>query len=477
MARKSKAEVAEDHVYRPDMLSLLADLEQVVKINAISLGAEDRMSTGVLALDLILGGGVCPGMYTMVGPEQSAKTTAAITMLAASVSQSVGLRTLWDAENSSGSSIDYLTNIFQTVGAKVTTENLFGIRKGSEYVVPPIVYYQDDPSADTFFNWLHGLEKRLPDKRMADDQWWYVYPSDPKTKARLEKHASKIDKVMSRKQGSGLWIPAEDGRLQAIVLIDSYPSLVPTSMDEDEADNSIAVQARMFSKHLPRVKGNLRAKRIALIGVNQLSINPMARFSNPETEKGGGSLKYFSDVRLRMFPRSSGQPYNPKIEKAHEHEPSLWGSAEDRFRYIHVSTLKNKLSVPGRETWLRLVVRDGSGKARGFDPVWDTFHYLMETGQASGKRSAIKLNVKGLPETTKPITWMEFKALILGSLEQKTAVAQKLGWPKAPNLRGGCFSQVRKGIAEDLYVAKHGVGKPGIEDDDDDDDDDKGDDI
>jgi len=469
MARKKDKDAEEQGTgYRPDMLALLSDLEQVVKINSISLGSEDRMSTGMLALDLILGGGVCPGMYTMVGPEQSAKTTAAITMLAASVSQKVDLRTLWDAENSSGSSIDYLTNIFQTVGANVTVENLFGVRKDGKYVVPPVVYYQDDPSSDTFFNWLHGLEKRLPDKRMADGTWWYVYEDNPKIKAKL---GDAVDKMMSRKQNSGLWIPAPDGRLQAIVLIDSFPSLLPSSMDEDEADNSIAVQARMFSKQLPRVKGTLRAKRIALVGINQLSVNPMARFSNPEVEKGGSSLKYFSDVRLRMFPRSSGQPYNPKIEKAHEMEASLWGPGEDRYRYIHVSTLKNKLSVPGRETWLRLVVRDGSGLARGFDPVWDTFHYLMETGQASGKRNQMKLAVKGLPEAEKSITWMEFKSLIIGSAEQRKAVADKIGWPKAPDIRKGCFAQVRKGVAEDLYVAKHGAGKPGVEDDDDADDD------
>lgn len=454
--------------FRPDMLETLSELEQVVKLNAISLSAEDRMSTGLLSLDLVLGGGVCPGMYTMIGPEQSAKTTVAITMLGASVGQDVDLRVLWDAENSSGSSTDYITNIFQTLGIKATVDQLFGVRKDGKYIVPPLVYYQDSELGSKFFNWLHALERRLPDKRYEDGQWWYVYDDNQKTKA---KYASVIDKTMTRKQNTGLWIPAEDGRLQAIVLLDSYPSLMPDSMDEDDGDNSIAVQARMFSKQLPRVKGSLRAKRIALVGVNQLSINPMARFSNPEVEKGGGSLKYFSDVRLRVFPRSSGQPYNPKIDKGHEMEESLWGSAEDRYRYIHVSTIKNKLSVPGRETWLRIVVRGGDGKARGIDPVMDTFHFLMETGQASGKRGAIKLAVRGLPEAEKAITWMEFKKLIIGTREDKVAVCSKLGWSKPVDLRKGCFSQVRKGIAEELYVAKHGIPKSAKDDDEDDNDD------
>lgn len=448
-AVEDDADAASASQYKPDMLALLGTLEQIVKVNAISLSEEDRMSTGMLTLDLILGGGVCPGMYTFFGPEQSAKTTTAITILGASVSQEVDLRVLWDAENSSGSSIDYVTSIFNNMGVKVTVEKLFGVRKDGVYLEAPIVYYRDDYEGEKFFNWLHALEKRLPDKRFEDGRWWYVYDDDDaKLKAKL---GGAVDRAMTRKQQAGLWIPAKNGSLQAVVLLDSYPSLVPSSMDEDEGDKAIAVQARMFGIQLPRVKGALRAKRIALIGINQLSINPMARFSNPETEKGGNALKTNSDVRLRMFPRSSGQPYNPKVEKGREREPSLWGPGEDVYRYIHVSQAKNKLSVPGRETWLRLIERGGDGVARGFCTVFDTWHYLVQTGQATGKRNSMRLALRGVPEARRAITWMEFKKLIIGSKEQRKEVADALGWARPIDVRAGCFSQIRKGVAEKLY--------------------------
>ena len=81
MARRAKE--TEDAPY--NVLDILQELEKVVKVQGITIGTENRMSTGLLCVDLILGGGITAGMYTFAGPEQSAKTTLAITTLAASV--------------------------------------------------------------------------------------------------------------------------------------------------------------------------------------------------------------------------------------------------------------------------------------------------------------------------------------------------------------------------------------------------------
>ena len=287
---KAKNVSSLDTFLEAETRSLLSEVEAVVKLNAITFGQEDRMHTGLLCLDLMTGGGIVPGFYTFTGPEQSAKTTAAVTISGASTKvKGLRIRCLWDAENSSGNSLDYIANIYETLGYKTSVDQLFGVRGSKGYIIKPIIEYKDDSSGDTFFNWLYSVLKRLPDKRFDSDRWWYVYESNQVNKDKFKEF---IDRTQSSKQ-AGLWIPAADGSLQALIVLDSFPSLVPSAMDDEEASNAMAVQARMFSKHLPRVKGSFRSKRVALIGINQLRLNPGARFGNPEYEPGGEALKFF----------------------------------------------------------------------------------------------------------------------------------------------------------------------------------------
>jgi RecA/RadA recombinase len=436
---------------------MLADLEKRLGFNSIGFTSENRAHTGLLCLDLMMGGGVAPGMYVFFGPEQSAKTTAAITIMGAtSADPEIKLKVLWDAEGSSGNSLDYIANIFETQGYKTSVDELFGVKnsKGS-WITPPKVYYRDESNGDDFYNWVYGLGKRIPDKRFADEAWWYIYEDTKENKARLGSNVSK--RQSSGKEG--LWVPAVDGSLQAIIILDSLPSLVPAAMDEDEGSNAMAVQARMNSKHLPRIKGFMRSKRIAFIAINQLRLNPGARFSNPEYSPGGEAIKFFSDVRFRFFPRSlSGVPFNPKGEGQIEREPSISGEGEDTYRYLHVGMQKNKLSSHVKEMWMRLWVADENGEGRGYDPVWDCFWYGVVTGQIAGKREAIQLNVKGLAAGAKTLKWAEFKMLVLGSKKDRAPIFEKLGM-KNVNLRAGFRNQIESGSGLDMYFAvKKDVG-------------------
>lgn len=434
--------------YNPvDHIGVLQELEKVVKIQSVVLGKEGALSTGLLCLDLITGG-IRPGFYVFAGGEQSAKTTTAITAVGAALTQNVAFTTLWDAENSTGSSLDYVESIFKTMGIEISPEDLFGVKKDGKYVVQPKVYYRDEGEMDTFFGWTSALLRRLPDKRFEDGQWWYIYEGTRENKA---KYKDVMDR--SRSAGdSGVYIPAEDGSLQAIVLVDSLPSLLPSSMDEDDSKAGMALQAREFSKHLPRVKGKLRAKRVAILAINQIRTAPGVMYGNPEYEPGGMAIKFNSDIRVHNKSRAlSGVPFNPKGKGQNEEEPSITGEGQDVYRYIHSKAIKNKLSIPGRETWLRIWVSDSEQKANGFDPVWDTFYAMHLTGQLSGKRHQIKLNVHGQGEARKTIDWMEFKRLIIGSKDEMIEIYQRIGY-KPMNLRKGMFNLFKKGILEDLFV-------------------------
>lgn len=467
--------------------ALLGELEKVVKIQSINIGAEDRISTGSLCLDIVLGGGITAGMYTTAGAEQSCKTTSTISILAASLTQNVEARVLWDAEGSTGSSMDYVENIFANNGVRVDMETLFGVKKGNKYVQTPVVYYRDEAEMDTFYDWLAAYLRRLPDKRFEAGRWWYIYENTPDNKS---KYKDKMDRGMSKAQGA-IYIPAKDGALQALVMIDSYPALLPESMDEDDPKAGLALAAREFAKNLPRVKGRLRKKRVAILGVNQLRKNPAAKFVDPNYEPGGESLRFFSDVRLHNTPRSlSGVPTKPQGKGQYEVEPSVSGEGEDTYRYIHVKARKNKLSTPNRETWMRLWVSDENQQANGFCLVWDTFYALYVTGQVTGEgetkiRKSMTLNIAGLGEAKKTINWFQFKQLIIGTDEEKIAVCNRLGY-KPMNLRKGLFKMIRSGKMEELYSAHHNASmkkaaakeaakatKSAIDDDDDLDDDDE----
>ena len=445
--KKKKIAVKEKSDNTMDYLALLEEVANVVKLNSVSLSEESRMHSGLLGIDLVLGRGIGPTMCTIFGPEQSAKTTLAITIMAATINQGVPISTLWDAEQSSGSSSDYIQNILNEQGITRPFEEVFGVRKKGVWTTKPLVYYQDSAVGEDFFNWLHALLKRLPDKRFDNDQWWYVYEN---TKPNQAKYLSKSDKTMN-KANHGIWVPAKDDSLQAVIIVDSYPSLMPVAQDADEHTKAMAVQARMFALQLPRVKGAFRAKRIALLGINQLRLNPGARFGNPETEPGGQALKFFSDQRMRVYPRAlSGVPFHPKGEGMMELEPSVDGSGEDTYRYIHCKTIKNKLSVPQQEMWLRLWVSDSQGEARGYDLVWDTFYTCFQCGIITGKRSSMRLNIPGLGEARKNIDWLSFKKLIIGTPEQRAQVCKSIGY-KTVNLRRGLINLSKKGALDALY--------------------------
>ena len=76
-----------------------------------------------------------------------------------------------------------------------------------------------------------------------------------------------------------------------------------------------------------------------------------------------------------------------------------------RHGYIKVRGHKNKLSRPYLECWLRLWITDAKGDAQGFDPVFDTYMYLLSTGQVEGKRAKLRLKFKG-NEASRSMSWI-----------------------------------------------------------------------
>lgn len=421
---------------------------------------ERRMSTGLLMNDIVLGGGVTAGWYTNFGQEQTCKTTNAVTMLISAINTDVPIIGYWDFEGSA--TPEYIENIMRNMGVKADVKSIFGVKnKDGSWAIPPRVRYRSEAVAEKFFDYLAQIERKLPDKKKIGDEWYYIYEGKHLVKGKMTIHKANAaivgdhyDKDYYRKTGN-YRIPAPDGSLQAVVLVDSYPAMLPERLDVDDPNSSVGAQARMFSEQLKRVKGKMRAKRVAVLGINQLRLKPMVMMGNPEYETGGEALKLFSDVRLKHTSRALSAiskviGETVKGEGQIEEEPSIhYKHGVDNYRYINVRAHKNKLSRPYLEAWLRLWITDGKGNAQGFDPVFDTWMYLRSTGQLEGSRKKMTLLFKG-NEATKSIGWLDFKRLIIGDRADAKGIYQAIGM-KPCNLREKCFAQVSSGKGIDLF--------------------------
>ena len=468
--RKPKEDVPVIEFFNPltELDDKLDKIEKSVGISDATLNKnEKRMSTGQLQVDLMLGGGITAGWYTMFGQEQSCKTTEAVHLLASALKANVPILYYCDYEGSAEP--NYIENILKNMGVNMPLDNVFGVKdeKTAKWVIPPRVRYRSEAVAEKFFDTLAQIQRMLPDKVLIGENWYYVFEN---TKENQKKLSGKYDKTYFSKHNK-FRVPAPDGSLQAVVLVDSYPAMLPEKQDVDDPNNAIASQARMFSDQLKRVKGKMRSKRIAVIGINQLRLRPMVMGGNPEYEPGGEALKLYSDVRIKHTSRALsavGAKGQGQVEE--EKSVNIKGGV-DNYRYIHMRAFKNKLSRPYLECFQRMWISDGNGEAHGFDPVWDTFQYLVKTGQVAGTRNKglkLKLHKK---ELCKAISWFEFKRLILGDKAIQRHIYETLGM-KPINLREFCFRQVESGLGTELFVEQLKVkegSKDEVEDSDEED--------
>lgn len=449
-------------------------LNEVAKRQGIvssGLDVSPPVSSGLLMVDLILGGGMRPGMLTAAAEEQCAKTTLAVTALAAAVKRDVPFLAMVDYEGSTKASKRYVHEIFKGQGVKLKMDEIFGKKdENDNWIVQPRVQYMNMAILEHFYEWLAAVLRDLPDKRFLLNKWWYVFEDTKRNKARL---GENIDPRMTKMYGNGLWIEAPDGNPQGIIVLDSYTAMNPAAKDEEDISNQLSVKASAFSKQLERVKGRMLQKMVLVYGLNHLRDNPMAMFGPKQSEKGGKALQQFSDVRIRQTSRAvSAAPFKAQATcktTFNELEKSVEGHAGvDSYRYVHVKANKNKHWTPNRECFFRIWVEDGAGVARGLDPVFDVISYLKETGQLSGgvKRKNFKLDLKGAGKATKPVDWTTLKRWVLGDKETMTKISKDLGY-KPMSLRAFCFKQVESGTAEAMYVEYHNSKQKDTEEDED----------
>lgn len=84
-----------------------------------------------------------------------------------------------------------------------------------------------------------------------------------------------------------------------IIVIDSVAALVPRAEIEGEmSDMQVGLQARLMSKALRKIAGNIGKSGATVIFLNQLRQKIGISYGNPEVTTGGNALKFYASVRL-----------------------------------------------------------------------------------------------------------------------------------------------------------------------------------
>ena len=453
---KSKIAVPPASLFLPKVTDLCDEIEHELGEFCNSLTVEP-VSTGLCALDLLTFSGFCGGAWvTTFGPEQSGKSTFGNELTAFHVAES--LEAIYDAEDlkeevpfmpakiicDAEGSYDFdPQGLFMNAVRKNTLNpsysDVFGVQaKKGGWEVEPLVRWHKLPSMEFIFDYMHMLAKALPDVKTWDGITYFVYD---KTTDNTSKYGKYANKELSKKK---LWLPLPKGvnvPMQALFNIDSYSALLPKSMDEDEANKQMALMAREFAKHIPRVRGFMRGKRLVIAGVNQFRDKPGVPPS--QYEPNGGALRFASDLRLRAnkaSPKTVGDGHTP-VKDSFElvEEPSVMhpGSV-DVYSFIKLTTAKNKLGgLDKLSVYLRLWRMSGKTSGLGFCPAYDAYQALKMVGkiECRSRNQGIKVNCFGLQHATKKMSWSQFKTLCLyPNLMDFDAAAQVLDEIGLPGL-------------------------------------------
>ena len=131
-----------------------------------------------------------------------------------------------------------------------------------------------------------------------------------------------------------------------IIVIDSVAALVPKSeLDGDMDQQVVGAHARLMSKILRKITGNVSKTGCIVVFINQIRMKIGVMFGNPETTTGGNALKFYSSVRLEVRKGKTISVGEKPI------------GAETKVKIV-----KNKVSAPFREIVVDLMYGKGIQK-------------------------------------------------------------------------------------------------------------------
>lgn len=393
--------------------SLLDDIEVDLGLSQVDVKSNRFMtSTGLLSLDLMLSGGmVTGGWYTTFGGEQSSKSTLVMNQMARAVNMPVPYLIYFDYEGSFSS--EYFLAIARHNGVidndtpdDEAMHKIFGLKDDkNNWIVKPRIRYYPMSIGEKFFDLVAKLERSLPDKLFKGGKWWLVYDDTKENK----KYKSQADEALLKKTGK-YWVETTDGYPQAIIAVDSYPAMMPEKQDVDDPSQGLGAQARMFADNMKRIKGKMNAKRITVLGVNQLRLRPMVQF---------GCVH--ADVKI---PFTDGSSHTIQEIVENKIKGTVWSMNREsgKLEPKAITAWHYNGEVDSKEDWLKITVRNPLSKT-GFSNLVLTRDHKVFTKRGWIKAKKLKPSDLMLAKTTSMMSG-KFGQFLAGSLSADATIVQ-----------------------------------------------------
>ena len=149
-----------------------------------------------------------------------------------------------------------------------------------------------------------------------------------------------------------------------LIVVDSVAALVPQAELEGEMiDSQMGLQARLMSKALRKLAGNLNKTNCTIIFINQIREKIGIMFGNPETTPGGRALKFYSSIRVEV-----------RRSEAIKQGTDILGNL------VNVKVVKNKVAPPFKTAQVAIMYGKGISREAEVLDLGTNFDIIKKSG-------------------------------------------------------------------------------------------------